>query len=396
MSAPVLESGETYGALKEQHVDALARLMAQSFGMTLEAERGFLDRAGRENLRAFVSNGEVLGGLIVAPMGQYWGGRSVRMAGIAGVAVAAHARGSGVGTRMMRAAMQELRRDGWSTSTLYPATETLYRRAGYEQAGAAFDVTVTPALLPKGSRRLQVRPYAAAAHREAVHALYRRRAVSNPGYLDRGPYIWHRVESYRGEPNDGFVVEEDGKLVGYVFYRRTREGDLNDLVVVDWQAEHAEVWTRLLGFLADHGSVTRTVTWSTSESDPVLLLFPEQRCRVSVRIWSMLRLLSLESAFSERGYSPGMRGELHLDVTDDACPENSGDFVLTVADGRAELTRGGRGELQLDVGSLAAVFSGHRRASQLAQVGRIQGTPDALAFADALFEGRAPSMADAF
>jgi predicted acetyltransferase len=75
---------------------------------------------------------------------------------------------------------------------------------------------------------------------------------------------------------------------------------------------------------------------------------------------------------------------------------NARRIVLEVAKGRASVRRGGRGDVRLDVASLAPLYTGYLSAEALASVGRVSGAPDRLALASAVFAGPAPWMADGF
>jgi predicted acetyltransferase len=76
--------------------------------------------------------------------------------------------------------------------------------------------------------------------------------------------------------------------------------------------------------------------------------------------------------------------------------ENNGQFVLTVSGGRGEVTRGGKGELQLDVRALAPLYTGLFTPYQLQLTGQIVATDDALTVATQLFTGSEPWMPDKF
>ena len=67
-----------------------------------------------------------------------------------------------------------------------------------------------------------------------------------------------------------------------------------------------------------------------------------------------------------------------------------------VANGKAEVSSGGRGDLQAPIGGLAPLYSGLLRAADLARVGLLDGSPQALAAADRLFAGPEPWMTDRF
>jgi predicted acetyltransferase len=85
-----------------------------------------------------------------------------------------------------------------------------------------------------------------------------------------------------------------------------------------------------------------------------------------------------------------------LDIRDDLLLENNGKFVLTVSDGRGEVTKGGNGDLQLDVRALAPLYTGLFTPYQLQLMGQISATDVALTIATQLFTGSEPWMPDKF
>jgi predicted acetyltransferase len=113
-----------------------APIVGWAFNDTPENSLRWLQRSKLEDLRLARSGGRVVGGLAQIPMGQWFGGQRVSTLGIAGVAVAASARGSGVALGMMSFVLDEARRAGFALSTLYPSTVALYRQVDYELAGS--------------------------------------------------------------------------------------------------------------------------------------------------------------------------------------------------------------------------------------------------------------------
>lgn len=87
---------------------------------------------------------------------------------------------------------------------------------------------------------------------------------------------------------------------------------------------------------------------------------------------------------------------MHLEVRDDLLAENNGKFILSVANGRGEVTSGGKGELQLDIRGLAPLFTGLFTPHQLQVTGKLEATESALAAATQIFAGVSPWMADFF
>ena len=93
-------------------------------------------------------------------MRQWWHGRAVPMAGVAGVKVAPEYRGQGVGRALMTALTELMAERGYPLSALYPATMTIYRSLGWEIAGHRHE-----AVLPSRALSVMARPEPGAAAR---------------------------------------------------------------------------------------------------------------------------------------------------------------------------------------------------------------------------------------
>ena len=104
---------------------------------------------------------------------------------------------------------------------------------------------------------------------------------------------------------------------------------------------------------------------------------------VSDGLW--LRILDLPEALPARGYVGS--GSLVIDVADDMFESNAGRWQLTVKEGRGTVARTTAApDLELDIGSLAAVYLGGFRFVDVGVSGRVRECePGALQRADALF-----------
>jgi predicted acetyltransferase len=375
---------------------ALGELLAEAYGFPPSDAAAWFDVAGSENLRCYRRDGDTVGGLLLIPMGQFWGGRSVPLMGFAGVAIAPAARGAGVATRMMMASLREVRQAGFPLAALYPATQPLYRRVGFEQAGACFEMHGPVIALPSDERSLLVRPLQD-SDLPAVRALYSRLAQNRQGWLDRGHYIWSRVRSPQGDRTFGYAVIEAGALAGFIYYSRLpKPGGRHDLRISGWAANSTRAWRRLCTFVADHASLTDEVSWQGGGDDPVLLWTLEQTIQSRIRRCWMLRILDAPAAFTSRAYPSAVSAELHVELSDHSLPECSGRWVLRVAGGEATVQAGGRGELKTDERGLASLYSGYRGATELARVGLLSAAPEAIDTAEALLHGPPPSLPDYF
>lgn len=398
MSTADFAYGPTRGEADSQR---LGEILSESFGMHLAgySPTAWFVQTGHEHLRVLRKGGEVAGGMVVVPMGQFWGGRAVRMMGASGVAIAPAHRGAGAATYLMAEHLREARQQGFPLAALYPATQGVYRRVGYEQAGARFEHRARVALVPTGSRELPLRPLSP-ADLPAVQALYTELAQARPGWLERGPYLWNRLQELRGQKATGYGVEEQGRLAGYTFVVQTRRPDMPlgyNLLLTDLVARTPAAALRLLTFLGDYASMAEHLSWYGGAQEPLLLLWREQSA-VSTHLhmhW-MLRVVDVAAALAGRGWPRGLSATLHLEVEDPLLPENSGRHVLEVSGGEGRVRPGGEGHLRCDARSLASLYSGYRTATDMARVGLLQGTGAALELADALFAGPMPCMPDMF
>jgi predicted acetyltransferase len=107
-------------------------------------------------------------------------------------------------------------------------------------------------------------------------------------------------------------------------------------------------------------------------------------------------VVDVQKALEKRGYPEGIQGELHLEVRDDLIAENNGKFILSVTNGRGEVTKGGKGELQLDIRGLAPLYTNLFAPSALQVMGQLEGTETAISTATQIFTGSSPWMPDFF
>ncbi|MBK7579012.1 MAG: GNAT family N-acetyltransferase [Myxococcales bacterium] len=373
---------------------ALAEIEAWSFGVSSTECQAWLTRAGLDNVRVGIAAGKLAGGYLSVPMGQWFGGRSVPMTGIAGVGVAAAARGSGVARSMMAFAIRELRAQQVPLSALYPATMPLYRSAGYELAGCRFQVKLAPGRIGIQERELPVREITD-ADATAIEAAYRAHAARQNGYLDRGDYVWQRIRAPRNEPARGWLVEVDGKVEGYVYVRQKSAGLSYELTLTDLSAVTRRAARRLLSFLSDHRSLAENVSFFASPADPFVTDLPERGAEVRLNHHWMLRIIDPAAALRARGYSPGQSAELDLALRDELLGEEQR-LRLSVAGGRAEVREGGSGALSLDIRGLAQLYSGFATPHDVVRAGLAEADDETLAVAQGIFSLPAPTMPDMF
>ena len=158
----------------------------------------------------------------------------------------------------------------------------------------------------------------------------------------------------------------------------------------------------MLSLLADHRSMTHEIIFQGTPDDPIIKLLPERNYSAKLLDHWMLRIVDVKAALTARGYATCVNAEIHFLVADDLLSQNSGRHVLRVENGSARVESGGRGDLEIDIRGLAALYSGHASANDLLAIGliapssRAKNAHEKMELASAVFAGPAPWMGDMF
>jgi len=387
-----------FSAAVEAKLDALGDALSHAFGFPREDAQPWFERAGIENVRTLERGGRLCGGLIEVPMAQFFGGRSVTSMGVAGVGVVPDERGRGVATHLMISMLREARARGFALSTLYPASVSLYRRAGYERAGARFSVSFDPRAL-EIPRVPEMTLREVSGTPEDVVGLYEATARRSPGYLDRGPYVWSRVSKPRGLLTKTFTASHGGTLEGYVVLAHAAQDGLSTTVTVtDIAATTSRAARALLRLLAEYRSLASVVNWHGGPSDLFTNMLPERHCEIRLVDYFMVRVVDVARALSLRGWPRNVNGSLTIELVDASLPENSRVYALTLEDGRgvvgASETKGPR--VKVTERGLAALYTGQTSAHVLAAAEWLEADEDARDTLDVWFGGPLPTMRDMF
>ncbi|MGQ4647058.1 GNAT family N-acetyltransferase [Lyngbya aestuarii] len=379
-----------------QELQQLGIIDSQCFGTPPTDAQRYLDIIGRENFRLIRQGGQVIGGLAIYPLGQWYGGFRVPMAGIAAVGIAPEYRGTGAAYYLMSQTLQELNRLEVPISVLYAATQGLYRKVGYEQGGIRCRWELPVASINLRERHLPLHQVNPVSY-EVFEQIYKQQAQANNGNLDRNQAIWQQLlASQPGKILYAYVIGSPNQPEGYGIFTQHCQANNLTINLKDWAVLTTAAAKRFWTFLADHRSQVNQVRWQSSALNPWMLLLPEQTANIVNKEHWMLRIINLPLALAQRGYPLGIETQLHLKVKDDLIAANNGKFCLKVSEGRGEVTPGGKGELQLDIRGLAPLYSGLFTPDQLQLMGYLKATKEALLAAKLLFSGSEPWMPDFF
>ncbi|MEH2464864.1 GNAT family N-acetyltransferase [Nostoc sp.] len=379
-----------------QDIQQLGSIFEQCFISGLGGEEAYINLIGVENFRIIRESEQLIGGLATLDMGQWWGGVRVPMTGISVVGIAPEYRGSGAAIALMQQTLKELYARGIPLSALYPSIQGLYRKVGYEQGGSWCNWEVPTKGIQVRGKPLPLQPIVSINH-QVFHELYQQQARLTHGFLDRHPAIWERlIQPDKKETFYAYFIGTKEKPQGYILFSQHSAEDGAILRIKDWVILTDAAAQSFWSFLANHRSQIDRVQWRSSVIDSLTLLLPEQTAKLKYTIRWMLRVVDVVKALEMRGYPSGIETELHLDIQDNLLDANNGKFILSVANGRGEVTKGGKGELQLDIRELAPLYTSLFAPYHLQIAGKLHGTETAISAATQIFAGSSPWVADFF
>jgi predicted acetyltransferase len=390
-----------YGMISNtEQAKRLGEILCQCFNETASKWPFYSEKIGQDNFRIIRKANEVVGGLAILQVNQWYGGKSIPMAGIASVGVPPEHRATGVATELLTHTLQELYNKEIPLSTLYAATQRPYRKVGYEQAGICckWELQLENIILSSNEESLkEIRSLP--LHRvpnqpELFKKIHQQWAIKNNGNLERKQVMWDLLFLPPQGECYGYLLGWEAKPEGYIIFNQTSpDGNLN---IRDWVALTPAAAKRLWIFIADHRSMINKVIWRGPGLDPMLLLLSEQNARATDPERWLLRIIDVPKALEMRGYPAGIEAELHLKIRDNLLLGNNGDFVLKVSGGRGEVTKGGKGDLQLDIRTLAPLYTGLFTPGQLQLAGKLECSDITLAIANQIFSASEPWMPDKF
>jgi predicted acetyltransferase len=371
------------------------RLACPALLAPVSAAEGWLEREGHAHARLAFEGHSLLGGLMVQRMWQWFGGKAVPSGAVRGVVVAPAHRDRAVALRLMRHSLEELRASGVPLAMLFPATQKLYRKTGFEQAGS-YEVVSLP-LHELGTPRAELDVHTVMPTDPVLMALHEGGAAQAQGLFRRNKWLWRRVT----EPTtpldlEAYVFGAPESPEGYVLLHAERGTDphFGTLVVRDRALLTARAIRTAKALFARYRSTMDRVRLPSAPVDGFLVgLDNQQRVVTERRDRWMLRLVDVGAALAARGYPP-VDAEVHLLVRDDFLEPAEERLVLRVRGGKGTVEPGGSGSVDVDVRGLSGMYTGYLAAKDAAELGYLRTPVGEARGLDALFAGPAPYVTD--
>ena len=323
------------------------------------------------------------------------------VAGVTTVGVQPTHRRRGALRQMMRVQIDDVHRRGEPLAVLWASEGSIYQRFGYGLASLKASLKVER---HRNAFRLphdfsgRIRLVSEDEARVAFPPVFDGVRPTRPGFFSHSPAFWNAEVFYfpekwrRGRGAPFHVLHDvDGVVDGYVRYA-IREGDTNEVSVLDMMATTAAAHLDLWRYLLDIDLMSRVESWNIAIDDPILLAIAEPRkleMTMGDALW--LRIVDLAPALAARRYRAN--GRVVVEVADEFCPWNDGRWALTVDAGIPYVEPAtDAADIACDVTDLAAAYLGGFSFAQLAAAARTDElAPGGIQRADAIFRtDRAP------
>ncbi|HEX3732962.1 MAG TPA: GNAT family N-acetyltransferase [Mycobacteriales bacterium] len=349
-------------------------LIRSTFGRSDPRWLAWYDQADSSDFRAWRYDGMLVAALRHDRLALWLGDRPVPSAQVMSVSVPPIHSGRGYGSALLRELLAELRDAGHATAGLYPTTAALYRKLGFEFAGAHSTYRVTPTHLPRGlgARRGRV---LTANDLAPVRALYQQLAPGRNGALDRSERWWRRhLEPPTGIPSAAYGIFDGNEIVGWSIVQFTlTEVPYATLKVLDWGCRPG-FEQALLGLWGGWSSITSAVSWVGPQPDLLHWVLGEQHTKLEEDKEWMLRVIDMPAAFTARGWPGAVNGTVNFNLVDEVAPWNTGAWTVTFTDGRAIVTPSVTTSSALVTPrALGPLLTGHVDPAALASLGLISG-----------------------
>jgi len=362
---------------------------------------------GLDDLYVAASGETLLGHAFLYPMQSWFGGRAVRLGGIASVGVAAEARGRGIARALLEHLHALSRARGDAITLLYAFRHAFYRRFGYGAVTPSIQLEVAPSAIPApwvAAARGAVRSLLRSDRDELVH-IYERTAVRTTGWLTRRPMLWER--GFLDDRRAWFITEDRRGYLSWTLEKSDSHAAVH-LVVSDFVAEDGAAWRTLWGHLGAQKDQVQCIEIDVPHDDPALHALVDidshrfgthrlEHPYGTIQAGPMARVHDIAAALEARGYLD--EGTVTVAVGEGPTHrlEVAGGVGRVTAVAHAAASEGSVDLLFSDIATFASVAYGGLRPSQGARAGLVSA-PDRLALtrADRLFALPAFHALDSF
>jgi len=384
--------------LGQEDIEESIRLSEFAFQYKLSEE----DRAARvrdaspdETIGCFVQ-GQLAAKATFLTLEVYLQGVAFAMGGVGGVATWPEYRRGGMVAHLLRQGLRQMRERRQLVSMLQPFSYGFYRRYGWElthdRTTIELDVTQLPRWQADGWTLEQTTELSRLA------PIYDAHARRFDGMLRRSPEWWAKRFKRARNPHMTVCVDGQGRDRGYLVYEvKDSVFEAIEFVALDQGARRA-LWKHV----ANHDSMAQTYRLIAEPGQALALELDNPRFKREVAPQFMGRIVDVEAFLARYPLAWPAQSELWLELQDEHAPWNTGCFrigsggVERVAPLQPQTDDVMQTSVSCDIQTLSAMIFGYARPACLAEIGRLDGRPAAIAAWECAIPRGKPLLLDGF
>ncbi len=290
---------------------------------------------GYEFVRAFFNEqGKMCSFLNSIPYEMRFSGHTVKMGGIGGVSSLPEERKNGNIRSLFYYSLEEMYKNDFAFSFLYPFSNTYYRQFGYESCYKRLYATIpleSFKAFPKTGNVKHYLPNQDSKSVEAIKGVYDQFIQDKNLSIVRNDFLWKGlidVEPYKTRQYTYIWYDDKGIPKSYIIFEAVGDGtydmEVKELIWLDYES-----LIGILGFLQNFSPLYKNFKCSFPEYLNLHIIFPEPiAIKSEILVSGMNRIVNMEKTLKLMDY-PKEEGSLAILVDDPFLKWNCGTFLVT-------------------------------------------------------------------
>ncbi|ANZ43838.1 GNAT family N-acetyltransferase [Cloacibacillus porcorum] len=299
--------------------------------------------------------------------------------------------GMGLMSQLMKKGLREMRDNGQSLSLLYPYSIPLYRKKGWEIISDKMSFTIRDVQLPKN---IEVPGYVRRVSWEDSDFmdLHTQFAKQTHGCLFRNNLAWD--EYWKWDEDDTTVAiyyREDDLPRGYMVYLiKDDVMYIKEMIYLDMESRKG-LWK----YIGAHESMVSEVRGYNYFSEPIAFSFDDSEIKETIRPYIMGRIVDTKMFLEKYRFRGEAEGDVTLRISDSFLEWNDQSLTLDIFGGKCGITNAiSRRHASMSIGTLTTLLLGYKRASELAELERIEADRETIKFLDNAVIHKKPYISD--
>lgn len=299
--------------------------------------------------------------------------------------------GMGLMSGLMKQSLKEMRQKKQAFALLYPYSIPLYRKKGWEIVSDKMSFTILNHQLP---HLKEVSGYVERVSWDNVdfmnlHATF---AQKNHGCLFRNKLAWD--EYWRWDEDDTMVAvyyKKDDQPGGYMVYLiKDNIMYIKEMIYLD-QESRKGLWR----YIAAHDSMIKEVHGANYYSEPIAFELEDSAIKEAIRPYTMGRIIDFEMFLEQYRFNHDITESVTFEIEDEFLEWNNRCFHVKVTKEHGELMDcPAKHHAKMSIGTLTTMALGYKRASQLAEMERIEADEKTIRILDKMFINKKPYISD--